>query len=67
MTEELKRALLDLAGMYGQYCGDNYGHNHMGAGEHAIETLEKYGLGNERDGIDDEAVERLEEEPCQKN
>ena len=46
--------------MYVQYCGDNFGHSFMGAGENAIEILEKYGLGNERDGVDEVKLDKLE-------
>lgn len=61
MSEELRKALIALAWMYDQYCGDNFGHNFMGAGEDAIEILENYGLGDERKGIDHVALEMLEQ------
>lgn len=56
------RLLVSLAWMYEQYCGDNYGHNFMGAGEDAIEILESYGLGNEVDGINDKKLDKLEKQ-----
>lgn len=59
-TRELKEALIALACMYDQYCGDNYGHDFMCAGESAIEIIENYGLGNEKDGVNIPAVDALE-------
>lgn len=60
MNPELRQALIALAWMYEQYCGPNFGHHYMNAGEDAIAILEKYGLGNEKDGIDHEALTELE-------
>ena len=57
---ELREAVVALGFMYSQYCGPNFGHDFMGAGESAIEVLEKYGLGNERDGVDEIALDKLE-------
>lgn len=56
----LTEAIIALADMYDQYCGDNFGHDFMGAGENAIEILEKYGLGDERKGVDQVALEKFE-------
>lgn len=60
LKQALTAALLSLADMYDQYCGDNYGHAFMGAGEGAIEILENYGLADEVHGVDWEAYEAFE-------
>jgi hypothetical protein len=44
MTVELFEALESLCDMWGQYCGGEYGHSFMSAGEGAMDVLEKYGL-----------------------
>lgn len=62
MSDELKEALVALGWMYHQYCGDNYGHNFMGAGEGAIEVLEKYGLADEIKGVNEIELDKLERE-----
>jgi len=62
MSKDLKESLVALGFMYAQYCGPNFGHSFMSAGEQAIEVLEKYGLGNERDGVDEIALDKLERE-----
>lgn len=61
LTKEEARMLIALAWMYDQYCGDNYGHDFMSAGEECIEILEGYGLGNEKDGINQKRLDRLEQ------
>lgn len=61
LTAELKDALVALGRMYQQYCGPNFGHNFMGAGEYAIDVLEKYGLGDERNGVNKIALDKLEQ------
>jgi hypothetical protein len=60
MSKKEKQLLIALAWMYEQYCGDNFGHDFMSAGEGAIELLENYGLGNEKDGVFINKVEELE-------
>lgn len=41
--DALDEALDALGSMYEQYCGDEYGHMFMSAGEGASDVLEKYG------------------------
>lgn len=61
-SKQIKELLVALGWMYEQYCGDNYGHNFMGAGQYAIEVLEKYGLGDEVKGVDTSKLDRIERE-----
>lgn len=44
MTKELLEVLEALCGMWEQYCGDEWGHSCMSAGEECEEVLDKYGL-----------------------
>lgn len=44
MTKELLEVLEALCGMWEQYCGGEWGHEFMSAGEEAEEVLEKYDL-----------------------
>lgn len=44
MTKELYKALEALCMMWEQYCGDEWGHMCMSAGEHTEEVLDKYNL-----------------------
>ena len=44
MTQELYDALEALCMMWEQYCGGEWGHMCMSAGEHTEEVLDKYGL-----------------------
>lgn len=60
LTKETARMLISLAWMYEQYCGSNYGHDFMSAGEDCIEILEDYGLGNEIKGINHKRLDSLE-------
>jgi len=50
-----------LCEMYDQYCSGTYGHEFMGAGEHAIEILDKYGLAKDDFHIADDWETRLAE------
>lgn len=44
MKQELYSALHALCSMFSQYCGGEWGHMFMSAGERATEVLEEYEL-----------------------
>jgi len=44
MTKELYEALEALCMMWEQYCGGDWGHEFMSAGEHCADVLDKYDL-----------------------
>lgn len=44
MTKELYEALEALCGMWSQYCGGEWGHSFMSAGENCADVLDKYDL-----------------------
>lgn len=44
MNQELFEALEALCDMWSQYCGDEWGHSFMTAGENTQDVLDKYGL-----------------------
>ena len=50
MNKELYDALEALCSMWEQYCGGEWGHECMSAGEHAEEVLDKYNLLTNRKG-----------------
>lgn len=44
MSKYLFEALEALCGMWNQYCGSEWGHEFMSAGENASDVLDKYHL-----------------------
>jgi len=59
-SEELRKTIEALCMMYEQYCSGKFGHDFMGAGEAAIEILDKYGLTKDDFHIADNWEERLD-------
>lgn len=66
MTRELYEALKALCDMWSQYCGDEYGHACMSAGEHCKVVLDEYKLLKNNNGyggeVDWDKLKELEKE-----
>jgi hypothetical protein len=66
MTKELFEALSALCGMWDQYCGSEWGHECMSAGEATQDVLDKYQLLKTDTGfggkVDWERLSELEKE-----